>query len=135
MCFCCRVYYSDHLIVIFFFSSRRRHTRCALVTGVQTCALPICCHFSADWAGMQRANLYSRLATRILLQVAHAEISHEDDILDLARSVPWERWFGAEQTLRVDTSAIKSPVQSLQYCNLRAKDGICDRLRDRKTHV
>src|SRR3546814_9725261 len=26
---------------IFFFSSRRRHTRCALVTGVQTCALPI----------------------------------------------------------------------------------------------
>src|SRR3546814_3778569 len=30
------------MIVSFFFSSRRRHTRCALVTGVQTCALPIC---------------------------------------------------------------------------------------------
>src|SRR3546814_1684430 len=29
------------LSVLFFFSSRRRHTRCALVTGVQTCALPI----------------------------------------------------------------------------------------------
>src|SRR3546814_4440624 len=29
-------------LVLFFFSSRRRHTRCALVTGVQTCALPIC---------------------------------------------------------------------------------------------
>src|SRR3546814_1690598 len=29
------------MIVVFFFSSRRRHTRCALVTGVQTCALPI----------------------------------------------------------------------------------------------
>src|SRR3546814_2688038 len=29
------------LVVCFFFSSRRRHTRCALVTGVQTCALPI----------------------------------------------------------------------------------------------
>src|SRR3546814_3585843 len=29
------------LVVIVFFSSRRRHTRCALVTGVQTCALPI----------------------------------------------------------------------------------------------
>src|SRR3546814_9056253 len=33
-------YYS--LFFFFFFSSRRRHTRCALVTGVQTCALPIC---------------------------------------------------------------------------------------------
>src|SRR3546814_13164415 len=30
------------IVVVFFFSSRRRHTRCALVTGVQTCALPIC---------------------------------------------------------------------------------------------
>src|SRR3546814_1493543 len=29
------------IYVLFFFSSRRRHTRCALVTGVQTCALPI----------------------------------------------------------------------------------------------
>src|SRR3546814_18553706 len=29
-------------VCCFFFSSRRRHTRCALVTGVQTCALPIC---------------------------------------------------------------------------------------------
>src|SRR3546814_8791548 len=28
--------------MVFFFASRRRHTRCALVTGVQTCALPIC---------------------------------------------------------------------------------------------
>src|SRR3546814_2674007 len=33
---------------VFFFSSRRRHTRCALVTGVQTCALPI-------WIGGQLA--------------------------------------------------------------------------------
>ncbi|MVW71851.1 class I SAM-dependent RNA methyltransferase [Bordetella sp. 15P40C-2] len=90
------------------------------------------CHFSADWSGIQRANLYSRLATRILVQVAHETISHEDDILDVAYNVPWERWFGAEHTLRVDTSAVKSPVQSLQYCNLRAKDGICDRLRDRE---
>src|SRR3546814_6654035 len=30
------------IMLLFLFSSRRRHTRCALVTGVQTCALPIC---------------------------------------------------------------------------------------------
>src|SRR3546814_3838452 len=30
-----------YIMLFFFFSSRRRHTRCALVTGVQTCALPI----------------------------------------------------------------------------------------------
>src|SRR3546814_12351486 len=32
---------SSVIVFDFFFSSRRRHTRCALVTGVQTCALPI----------------------------------------------------------------------------------------------
>src|SRR3546814_4596430 len=36
------------LSLFFFFSSRRRHTRCALVTGVQTCALPI---FTEPWHG------------------------------------------------------------------------------------
>src|SRR3546814_5520435 len=37
------------LVLFFFFSSRRRHTRCALVTGVQTCALPICCGMGKDF--------------------------------------------------------------------------------------
>src|SRR3546814_9427569 len=36
-----------YFYVFFFFSSRRRHTRCALVTGVQTCALPICLRCSS----------------------------------------------------------------------------------------
>jgi putative N6-adenine-specific DNA methylase len=89
-------------------------------------------HFSADWEGVQRANLYSRLAARILVQVAHGPVQDENDLLDLAYATPWERWFGAERSLRVDTSAIKSPMKSLQYCNLRVKDGICDRLLDRE---
>src|SRR3546814_2271423 len=38
---------------MFFFSSRRRHTRCALVTGVQTCALPILHPVLGKWAGHQ----------------------------------------------------------------------------------
>src|SRR3546814_4524549 len=52
-------------VILFCFSSRRRHTRCALVTGVQTCALPICrshdrgkgrlpLHTVSAWAARQR---------------------------------------------------------------------------------
>src|SRR3546814_14931810 len=37
------------LVICLFFSSRRRHTRCALVTGVQTCALPICSSLGGDY--------------------------------------------------------------------------------------
>src|SRR3546814_5853020 len=39
------------MLFFFFFSSRRRHTRCALVTGVQTCALPICFLSNATYGG------------------------------------------------------------------------------------
>lgn len=90
------------------------------------------CHFAADWNGVLRANLYSRLATRILVQMSYAKIANEDELYELAYQTPWENWFGAEQTLRVDTSAIRCPFQSLQFANLRVKDAICDRLRDRE---
>src|SRR3546814_7808339 len=45
------------MLFSFFFSSRRRHTRCALVTGVQTCALPIWIQYpgyngGSDWGGI-----------------------------------------------------------------------------------
>src|SRR3546814_1469783 len=45
---CCHMCHatSFYIYFCFFFSSRRRHTRCALVTGVQTCALPI------SWKGL-----------------------------------------------------------------------------------
>src|SRR3546814_9788520 len=43
---------------VFFFSSRRRHTRCALVTGVQTCALPICEVGEKSWLVMTARRLW-----------------------------------------------------------------------------
>src|SRR3546814_5219645 len=45
---------------VFFFSSRRRHTRCALVTGVQTCALPI---LVSGWRHLALAALLIAWAT------------------------------------------------------------------------
>src|SRR3546814_5180157 len=45
-------------MLVFFFSSRRRHTRCALVTGVQTCALPICQVLNVALTGQSSRNGY-----------------------------------------------------------------------------
>src|SRR3546814_3228663 len=42
------MYICSCVYIVFFFSSRRRHTRCALVTGVQTCALPIFLELNDD---------------------------------------------------------------------------------------
>src|SRR3546814_3325916 len=54
---CCCVFWYRALCVVFFFSSRRRHTRCALVTGVQTCALPIFCFTPAPTSTMPSVSL------------------------------------------------------------------------------
>src|SRR3546814_5999158 len=56
--FCWPVIYLICLCIVFFFSSRRRHTRCALVTGVQTCALPIsfaCRHIQSGAVALRNA--------------------------------------------------------------------------------
>src|SRR3546814_7925502 len=57
-----------HFCVFFFFSSRRRHTRCALVTGVQTCALPICAP-RVSWSGGELL-LSNRIERRIERELA-----------------------------------------------------------------
>src|SRR3546814_1603013 len=59
-------------IFLFFFSSRRRHTRCALVTGVQTCALPICARAKLD--GRRSAGL-ALAASLLATATAHAQQS------------------------------------------------------------
>src|SRR3546814_10925342 len=51
--------------VCFFFSSRRRHTRCALVTGVQTCALPILLHMPRRGASLRRSRSLRGMAATL----------------------------------------------------------------------
>jgi putative N6-adenine-specific DNA methylase len=86
-------------------------------------------HFAAEWPACYAANLHSRIATRILWRVAHGRYAKEDDIYKLALDTPWPTWFAAAQTIRVDVTAVKSPLKSLEFITLRIKDAICDRFR------
>ena len=86
-------------------------------------------HFAAEWAQCYAINLHSRIATRILWRVARASYAKEDDIYRLALATQWPKWFGAEQTIRVDVTAIKCPLKSLEFITLRIKDAVCDRFR------
>ncbi len=75
-------------------------------------------------------NLHSRIASRVLLQMAQAPYRQEEDLYKLASGLAWEDWFTPKQTLRVDVTAHRSPLKSLNFATLKIKDAIVDRLRD-----
>ncbi len=75
-------------------------------------------------------NLESRLAQRVLWPLVHAPYRHEQDLYDIARTVHWTDWITPRQTLRVDTTAQRSPLRSLNFATLRVKDAVCDALRE-----
>jgi putative N6-adenine-specific DNA methylase len=85
--------------------------------------------FGGPIALAYRANLESRLASRILWQVGHGEYRDEQDIYQLALDLDWPKWFRADRTLRVDVAATRSPLTSLEFATLRIKDAVCDRHR------
>jgi putative N6-adenine-specific DNA methylase len=76
-----------------------------------------------------RANLESRLASRILWRIGQGSYRDENDVYDLAKALDWPRWFRADRTLRVDVAATRSPLTSLEFATLRIKDAVCDRHR------
>jgi len=86
--------------------------------------------FEGDWQACYAANLWSRLASRVLWRVAEFDYAGEGDLYEAARKVDWMRLFGVERTLRVNVSAQKSPLKSLDFATLRIKDAVCDRFRD-----
>ena len=87
-------------------------------------------HCSGLLTDAMRINLHSRIASRVLMRMAQAAYTTENDIYDLALAQPWEEWFGLEHTIRIDVTAIKSPLKSLEFTTLKIKDAICDRFRD-----
>src|SRR3546814_9457296 len=84
---------------MFFFSSRRRHTRCALVTGVQTCALPI---LSSGFPSLSHARemLACRLCRRITLLVCLSILAVEVVFL-LPSYVHRQQWLYDDQEMEV----------------------------------
>lgn len=85
--------------------------------------------FSGDERLLYRANLESRIASRVLLHVGEGTYRSEDDIYQRALSLSWFEWFERKRTIRVAVAAIRSPLKSLDFVTLRIKDAVCDAFR------
>lgn len=74
-------------------------------------------------------NLWSRLASRVLWQVGVGRYRDQQDIYDAALRLHWPEWFAVANTIRVNVTAIRSPLTSLDFITLKIKDAVCDRFR------
>src|SRR5687768_16924148 len=86
--------------------------------------------FTGTWQTCYRVNLWSRVASRVLWKIGDFSYRSEDDLYQAVKRVDWPRYFRAERTLRVNVTAQKSPLRSLEFATLRVKDAVCDRFRD-----
>ena len=85
--------------------------------------------FESSTEVMYRANLTSRIATRILCRVANGNYKTEDDLYNAALNVKWTNLFDVSHGIKVSTTGVKCPLKSLDFMTLRIKDAICDQFR------
>jgi putative N6-adenine-specific DNA methylase len=85
--------------------------------------------FGGTMALCYRANLQSRIASRVLMQVAEVPYRDEQDVYEAAKAVRWQDWFTPQRTIKVKVSAHHCPLKSLDFVTLRIKDAVCDRFQ------
>jgi putative N6-adenine-specific DNA methylase len=85
--------------------------------------------FAGPFTLCYRANLDSRIASRVLWRIWEAPYQTEQDIYEAALTTRWEDWFSPLHTIKVKVSARHCPLNSLDFITLRIKDAVCDRFR------
>jgi 23S rRNA (guanine2445-N2)-methyltransferase len=98
--------------------------------GRQAAVVPGGVAFTGDWGACYAVNLWSRIASRVLWKISQFDYRDEKHLYEAARALDWQKYFPVERTLRVNVTAQKSPLKSLEFATLRIKDAVCDRFRD-----
>jgi putative N6-adenine-specific DNA methylase len=96
-------------------------------SGVQSVAGGVA--FEGDTRVIYRANLESRIATRVLLRLFTLPYRSEEDIYRASYELDWPQRFEVGRSIRVYLTAQRCPLKSLDFLTLRIKDAVCDRFR------
>jgi len=90
--------------------------------------------FEGDIENAYKACLWSRVASRILLQLKEFTISSDDDLYSEIISIDWSEHFSEDETLAIDCFSSHSIVTHSHYAALRVKDAIVDQFTQNTTY-
>ena len=85
--------------------------------------------FAGELSVCYHANLHSRIATRVLMQIGRGKYATEDDLYQAAYQLNWPNWFDVKHDFMVKVTGVKCPLKSLEFATLRIKDAVCDKFR------
>ncbi len=84
---------------------------------------------AGDWGHAYRACLWSRLASRVLLPLAHFDIPDADALYAAAKAINWPAWFHVDRTFAIDVAGRSNTVTHTHFAALRVKDALADAFR------
>lgn len=87
--------------------------------------------FESNWAGCYRANLESRLASRILKPLLDFPAYNGDDLYHNIKKHDFTKYINPEQTLKIEASVIESALQDQRYIAMKIKDSIVDQFSEK----
>lgn len=88
----------------------------------------VCCEAPREF--MYVANLQSRLASRVLRKLSDTRYRNERDIYGAALAIDWHALFSVDATIKVNVTARRCPLKSVDFVALKIKDAICDQFRN-----
>ena len=96
------------------------YTKTAVIDGRVT--------FFGDISAVARCNIWLRHAERLYLKLGEFEALCFDDLFEGTKSLPWERWIGADDMFPVKGHSIKSKLASIPDCQKIVKKAVAERL-------
>lgn len=78
-----------------------------------------------------KASVWTRLGSRVLLELSRFEGNNADELYDGIQKIPWEEHLDAEDSLWIDFTGYSKDLRHSQFAARRAKDAIVDRFRDK----
>jgi len=93
-------------------------------------ATPAGVDIEADKIGIYRILLWSRVANRVIFQLAKGKVDRADDVYDIASSVNWGAHFSSEKTFAVDFLGTNDVINNSTFGALKVKDAVVDQFRE-----
>ena len=88
--------------------------------------------FTADRAGLYRANLWLRCASRVLVTLGSFSCTTPQELYDGAYAIPWQELITPAMTLAVDCTLRDSALTHSKFVALKTKDAVVDRIRQER---